>query len=186
MEGISHEAISLAGHLRLNKLIVLFDDNGISIDGSTDITTSDDITGRFEASQWRVLTCDGHDMAAIDAALIQSKMVTDKPVLIRCKTTIGKGSAKVGGTAKAHGSPLGQEEIEAVRAAIGWTESAFVIPEGILADWRNAGSRGHVEQLAWQTRLNAADQKAQFKADISGDVKQAAASAVANMKEPAA
>ncbi len=182
MEGISHEAISLAGHLKLNKLIVLFDDNGISIDGSTDITTSDDITGRFEASQWHVLSCDGHDMAAIDAVLSQAKTVTDKPVLIRCNTTIGKGSAKVGGTAKAHGAPLGPEEIEAVRAAIGWTDPAFVIPDEILADWRNAGRRGHVEQKAWQTRLNAAEQKTQFEADILGDVKQAARSAVADMK----
>ena len=182
MEGISHEAISLAGHLKLNKLIVLFDDNGISIDGSTDITTSDDITSRFKASQWHVLSCDGHDMAAVDAVLVEAKTVTDKPVLIRCKTTIGKGSEKVGGTAKAHGAPLGPEEIEAVRAAIGWTESAFVIPDDILAEWRSVGSRGHAEQKAWQTRLSAANQKTQFEADISGDVKQAAASAVADMK----
>ena len=124
---------------------MLFDDNGISIDGSTDITTSDDITSRFKASQWHVLSCDGHDMAAVDAAS-QAKTVTDKPVLIRCKTTIGKGSDKVGGTAKAHGAPLGPEEIEAVRATIGWAEPPFEIPEDILADWRNVGSRSHAEQ----------------------------------------
>ena len=183
MEGISHEAISLAGHLKLNKLIVLFDDNGISIDGSTDITTSDDISSRFKASQWHVLSCDGHDMAAVDAALVQAKTVTDKPVLIRCKTIIGKGSEKVGGTAKAHGAPLGQEEIEAVRATIGWAEPSFEIPEDILTDWRNVGSRSHAEQKAWRARLSSADQKNQFKADISGDVKQAAASAIAEMKE---
>ena len=183
MEGISHEAISLAGHLKLNKLIMLFDDNGISIDGNTDITTSDNITGRFEASQWHVLSCDGHDMAAVDTALVQAKTVTNKPVLIRCKTRIGKGSDKVGGTAKAHGAPLGSEEIEAVRAAIDWTDPAFVIPDDILADWRNAGSRGHAEQRSWQTRLSAADQKNRFEADISGDVKQAAASAIADMKD---
>ena len=183
MEGISHEAISLAGHLKLNKLIMLFDDNGISIDGNTDITTSDNITGRFEASQWHVLSCDGHDMAAVDTALVQAKAVTNKPVLIRCKTIIGKGSDKVSGTAKAHGAPLGQEEIEAVRAAIGWTDPAFVIPDDILTDWRNAGSRGHAEQKSWQTRLSDAEQKNQFEADISGDVKQAAASAIADMKD---
>ena len=91
MEGISHEAISLAGHLKLNKLIVLFDDNGISIDGSTDITVSDDITGRFEACQWHVLSCDGHDMAAVDAALTEAKTSTDKPVLIRAKPQSAKG-----------------------------------------------------------------------------------------------
>ena len=183
MEGISHEAISLAGHLKLNKLIVLFDDNGISIDGSTDITTSDDITSRFKASQWHVLSCDGHDMAAVDAALVQAKSVTDKPVLIRCKTTIGKGSDKVGGTAKAHGAPLGPEEIKAVRATIGWAEPSFEIPEDILTDWRNVGTRSHDEQKAWQSRLSAADQKNQFEADISGDVKKAAASAIAEMKD---
>lgn len=183
MEGISHEAISLAGHLKLNKLIVLFDDNSISIDGSTSITTSDDITGRFEASQWHVLSCDGHDMAAVDTALTQAKTVTNRPVLIRCKTTIGKGSAKVGGTAKAHGAPLGPEEIEAVRLAIGWTEPAFVIPEDILEDWRGAGSRGHAEQTAWQTRLNSEDQKIQFEADVLGDVSKVAASAITEMKE---
>ena len=183
MEGVSHEAISLAGHLKLNKLIVLFDDNGISIDGSTDITTSDNITGRFEASQWHVLSCDGHDMSAVDAALSQAKTVTKKPVLIRCKTTIGKGSPKVGGTAKAHGAPLGTEEIEAVRDAIGWKDPAFVIPDDILADWRNVGGRGHAEQSAWQARLNASEQKSQFEADILGDVKQAAANAIADMKD---
>ena len=129
-----------------------------------------------------MLSCDGHDMAAVDAALIQAKKVINKPVLIRCKTTIGKGSAKVGGTAKAHGAPLGPEEIEAVRAAIGWKDPAFVIPDDILADWRNAGSRGHAEQIAWQTRLNAAEQKSKFEADILGDVKQAAANAIADMK----
>ncbi len=182
MEGISHEAISLAGHQKLNKLIVLFDDNGISIDGSTDIATSDNISGRFEASQWHVLSCNGHDMVAVDAALSQAKTITNKPVLIRCKTTIGKGSTKVGGTAKAHGAPLGPEEIEAVRAAIGWTNSAFVISDDILADWRNAGSRGHAEQTAWQTRLKSAKQKTQFEADILGDVKKSAAGAVADMK----
>ncbi|MEC7208601.1 MAG: transketolase C-terminal domain-containing protein, partial [Pseudomonadota bacterium] len=137
---------------------------------------------RFKASKWNVLSCDGHDMAAVDAVLVEAKTVTDKPVLIRCKTTIGKGSEKVGGTAKAHGAPLGPEEIEAVRAAIGWTEPAFVIPDDILAEWRNVGSHGHAEHKAWQTRLSAADQKTQFEADISGDVKQAAASAVADMK----
>ncbi|MDP7375897.1 MAG: transketolase, partial [Alphaproteobacteria bacterium] len=132
--------------------------------------------------QLHVLSCDGNDMAAVDASFVQDKSVTDKPVLIRCKTIIGKGSAKVGGTAKAHGAPLGPEEIEAVRATIGWAEPSFEIPEYILTDWRNVGSRSHAEQKAWQARLSAADQKNQFEADISGDVKQAAASAVADMK----
>ena len=183
MEGISHEAISLAGHLKLNKLIVLFDDNGISIDGNTDITTSDNITGRFEATQWHVLSCDGHDMAAVDAALTKAKNIKDKPVLIRCKTIIGKGSARVGGTAKAHGAPLGTEEIEAVRSALGWTEADFIIPDDILADWRAAGSRGYSERTTWQTRLNSSDQKSQFEADIAGDVKQATDLAIRAMKE---
>ena len=183
MEGISHEAISLAGHLKLNKLIVLFDDNGISIDGSTDITVSDDITGRFEACQWHVLSCDGHDMAAVDAALTTAKTITDKPVLIRCKTTIGRGSTKVGGTSKAHGAPLGDDEITAVRDGLGWTAPAFVIPDDILADWRTAGARGQSVRDDWQARLNSADVKTQFEADISGDVQTAAHTAVTAFKD---
>ena len=183
MEGISHEAISLAGHLKLNKLIVLFDDNGISIDGSTDITVSDDITGRFEACQWQVLACDGHDMAAVDAALTTAKTITDKPVLIRCKTTIGKGSAKVGGTAKAHGAPLGDEEIAAVREGLGWDAPAFVIPDEILADWRSAGTRGQAVRADWQARLNTAQTKDQFEADVSGDVQAATQAAIAAFKD---
>ena len=183
MEGISHEAISLAGHLKLNKLIVLFDDNGISIDGSTDITVSDDITGRFEACQWHVLACDGHDMAAVDAALTTAKTITDKPVLIRCKTTIGKGSAKVGGTAKAHGAPLGDEEIAAVREGLGWDAPAFVIPDEILADWRSAGTRGQAVRADWQARLNTAQTKDQFEADVSGDVQAATQAAIAAFKD---
>ena len=183
MEGISHEAISLAGHLKLNKLIVLFDDNGISIDGSTDITVSDDITGRFEACQWQVLACDGHDMAAVDAALTTAKTITDKPVLIRCKTTIGKGSAKVGGTAKAHGAPLGNEEIAAVREGLGWDAPAFVIPGEILADWRAAGTRGQAVRADWQARLSTAQTKDQFEADVSGDVQAATQAAIAAFKD---
>ena len=182
MEGISHEAISLAGHLQLNKLIVLFDDNGISIDGSTDITVSDDITGRFEACRWHVLSCDGHDMTAVDQAITTAKTITDKPVLIRCKTTIGKGSAKVGGTAKAHGAPLGDDEIAAVREGLGWAAPAFVIPEDILADWREAGARGQSVQAGWQARLNKAEAKDRFEADISGDVRSATNAAVTAFK----
>ena len=183
MEGISHEAISLAGHLKLNKLIVLFDDNGISIDGSTDITVSDDITGRFEACQWHVLSCDGHDMAAVDAALNEAKTITDKPVMIRCKTTIGKGSAKVGGTAKAHGAPLGDEEIAAVREVLGWSAPAFEIPDEILADWRAAGARGERVRADWQARLNRAQVKDQFDKDMSGDVQHATSTAVTVFKD---
>ena len=182
MEGISHEAVSLAGHLKLNKLIVLFDDNGISIDGSTDITVSDDITGRFEACNWHVLSCDGHDMAAVDAALTTAKTITDKPVMIRCKTTIGKGSGKVGGTAKAHGAPLGDEEIAAVREAIGWSSPAFEIPADILAEWRAAGARGQATQVDWQARLNSAAAKDQFQAAIAGDVRGGANTAVTAFK----
>ena len=111
MEGISHEAISLAGHLKLNKLIVLFDDNGISIDGSTDITTSDDITSRFKASQWHVLSCDGHDMAAVDAALVQAKTLRQAR-LDPVQNHNWQGSDKVGGTAKAHGALLARKKLK--------------------------------------------------------------------------
>ena len=115
MEGISQEAISLAGHFKLGRLIVLFDDNGISIDGPTDIAVSEDITARFEAAGWQVLACDGHDVEAIDSAITDAKAETAKPTLVRCKTVIGKGSPQKAGTAKAHGSPLGDEEIAALR-----------------------------------------------------------------------
>ena len=149
MEGISHEAASMAGHMQLGRLIVLFDDNGISIDGSVDITVSDDISARFEAYGWQVLSCDGHDMDAVSSAITEAKGNLSQPTLIRCKTEIGKGSPNRAGTAKAHGAPMGAEENALTREAIGWTDAPFEIPSDILDAWRDAGVRSQSEHTAW-------------------------------------
>jgi hypothetical protein len=141
MEGISHEACSLAGHLRLGKLIVLFDDNGISIDGKTSLAVSDDTRGRFEAYGWRVLACDGHDMAAVDQALAAAKE-SDRPVLVACRTVIGKGAPNKQGGEKVHGAPLGKDEVAAARQALGWDLPPFALPERVRDLWREAGARG--------------------------------------------
>ena len=141
MEGISHEAISLAGHLKLGRLIVLFDDNKISIDGPTDLTVSDDQVVRFSASGWDTSSVDGHDAEAVEAAIEQARL-SDKPSLIACRTTIGFGAPNLAGTSKTHGSPLGGEEIAGAREALGWDAAPFEIPEDILKVWREAGARG--------------------------------------------
>ena len=151
MEGVSQEAISLAGHLRLNKLIVLFDDNRISIDGPTDLTTSDDQLARFAASNWNVSRVDGHDPAAIIAA-ITAAQASDRPSLIACRTIIGYGAPKKQGSASTHGSPLGAEEIAAARAKLGWPHAAFEVPAEVLAEWRVAGKRSRDARLAWEKR----------------------------------
>ncbi len=142
MEGISQEAISLAGHLKLGKLIVLFDDNSISIDGATSLAESDDQVQRFAASGWNTVRIDGHDPVAIAAALEKAKADSSRPWLIACRTIIGKGSPNRQGTAKTHGEPLGAEEIAATRANIGWEAPPFEIPAPILSAWRAAGERG--------------------------------------------
>src|SRR3954469_23133441 len=142
MEGISHEAISLAGHLRLNKLIVLWDDNSITIDGGTDLSVSDDQVERFRAHGWDAERIDGlnHDEVA---AAIRRAQTHDKPSLIACKTVIAFGAPHKAGTAGAHGSPLGPEEVKAAKERLGWDEKEpFVVPDDIYAQWREAGSRG--------------------------------------------
>ena len=156
MEGISQEAISLAGHLKLGKLIVLFDDNGICIDGSTSLAESDDQLQRFAASGWNTVRIDGHDPGAIDAALEKARADTSRPWLIACRTIIGKGAPNRQGTAKTHGEPLGAEEIAATRANIGWDAAPFEVPEPILSAWRAAGGRGADEHAAWRAMLDAA------------------------------
>ncbi len=164
MEGISHEAISLAGHLKLSKLIVLFDDNGISIDGPTSLSVSDDQAARFAASGWDVQSIDGHDPAAV-ASAIDAARKSDKPSMIACKTTIGFGAPNKAGTAGSHGAPLGDDEIEGTRAALGWSHAPYEIPDDILSAWRGAGARGKTDRNAWEGRLNAApgDVAAEFK-----------------------
>ena len=142
MEGISHEAISLAGHLGLGRLIVLFDDNGISIDGATDLAVSDDQNMRFEASGWHVQAVDGHDQQAIAQAIEKARAEVERPSLIACRTTIGFGAPNKAGTSATHGAPLGEDEVAAMRLALGWTAAPLEIPEGILTAWRRAGQAG--------------------------------------------
>ncbi|MCB1506759.1 MAG: transketolase [Hyphomicrobiaceae bacterium] len=174
MEGISHEAIDLAGHLKLGKLIVLWDDNEISIDGPTNLATSTDQKKRFEAAGWHVLAVDGHDPAAIEKALAAAKAETVKPTMIACRTVIGFGAPKRAGTAKAHGEPLGAEEIAGARAALGWSYEPFVVPDDVLSNWRQIASRGAEVQSAWAKRLAASPKAAVFsaqaKSELSGDV----------------
>ncbi|HCA14946.1 MAG TPA: transketolase, partial [Alphaproteobacteria bacterium] len=181
MEGISHEAASMAGHMQLDRLIVLFDDNGISIDGSTDLAVSEDTTGRFEAYGWQVLAVDGHDMDAVSKAITAAKQETGKPTLIRCRTVIGFGAPKKAGTAGAHGAPLGGEEIAGARAALGWTHAPFEIPDDIMTGWRAVGSRGAAMRSAWQDRHAAADSAA-FDTAISGDYSAAVNDAILDWK----
>jgi transketolase len=158
MEGISHEAISLAGHLKLAKLIVLFDDNEISIDGRTSLSCSDDQLARFAASGWAATRVDGHDQAAV-AAAIEAARTSDRPSLIACRTIIGFGAPTKQGTEKVHGAPLGAAEIAAARAILDWPWPAFEIPEAVRAAWAAAGSRGREARREWEARLSASDSK---------------------------
>ena len=151
MEGLSHEAISLAGHLRLNRLIVLFDDNEISIDGATSLSCSDNPLLRFRASGWSARRIDGHDPAAITAAIEQARH-SDRPSLIACRTLIGFGAPNRQGTEKAHGAPLGAEEIEKTRDALNWPHAPFEVPNIVRDAWREAGARGHGARRAWIER----------------------------------
>ena len=154
MEGISHEAIGLAGHLGLGRLNVLWDDNRISIDGPTSLSTSEDTAMRFAAAGWHVIACDGMDFAAVDAALAVAR-ADPRPSLIACRTTIGFGAPTKAGTSGSHGSPLGAKEIAGARAALGWDAAPFVVPDDILAAWRDAGARGAGAHTAWSSRLAA-------------------------------
>lgn len=156
MEGISQEAISFAGHHRLSRLIVLFDDNGITIDGSSAMATSEDQAKRFEAAGWHVQAVDGHDPEAIGTALEAARRA-DRPGMIACRSSIGYGAPGKAGTAKCHGSPLGAEELSGARAALGWSHAPFEIPDAVCAAWIEAASRSTPARLAWQKRLEAAD-----------------------------
>ncbi|MBI3705658.1 MAG: transketolase [Rhizobiales bacterium] len=185
MEGVSQEAIALAGHLKLNKLIVLFDDNGISIDGALSLTDSVDQVKRFEAAGWAASRVDGHDPAAIAAALEKAQS-SDKPVLIACKTTIGYGAPSKAGKSSAHGSPLGADEIKGARDKLGWSHAPFEIPADILSQWRQAGERSKGAHAEWSQRLAALDaaQRAEFTRRMAGDLpKQALTDAVAAVKQ---
>ena len=167
MEGISHEAASLAGHLKLSRLTVLFDDNGISIDGPTDLTVSDDQCARFSALGWHVQRVDGHDPAAV-ASAIKLGNGAPRPSMISCKTTIGRGAPNKQGTASTHGAPLGKEEVQAARLALNWPHQPFKIPDPILHQWRQLGKRGAAPRKAWQARLKASDRRTDFEAANAG------------------
>lgn len=178
MEGISHEAISLAGHLHLGKLIVFFDDNDISIDGPTSLSVSDDQIKRFQASGWHTQSIDGHDENSIRKA-IEAAQKSDKPSLIACKTTIGFGAPNKAGTADCHGSPLGDEEIAGARKNLNWQSKPFEVPQHILDAWRAVGAKGAEKFADWESICSAADKKllSEFertqKGQLPKDFKQA-------------
>ncbi len=167
MEGISHEAAGLAARHNLSKLIVLWDDNDITIDGATEISTCEDTCARFEACGWSVRRVDGHDADAIEAA-IAAERSTGKPSLIACKTVIGFGAPNKQGTSGAHGAPLGDEEIALAREALGWPHAPFEIPDDIMDAWREVGMRGGVARKDWQERLGRNKLASHFTHDISG------------------
>ena len=183
MEGISHEAASLAGHLKLCKLIVLFDDNGISIDGPTSLSVSDDQLARFRSYGWAAQAVDGHDPAAI-AAAISAARESDRPSLIACRTVIGFGAPNLAGTAKTHGAPLGEEEIAGAREKLGWPHPPFEVPAEILSNWRAAGARGAAASAAWDGRIAGLDvaARSEFERRIKGELPAGWHDAVAEFK----
>jgi len=187
MEGISHEAISLAGHLKLGRLIVLFDDNAITIDGGTELSVSDDMQARFAASGWAVRAVDGHDPEAIDAAISAAKDEA-APSLIACRTTIAYGAPTKAGSSASHGSPLGAEEIAGARQALDWPHPPFEVPGEILAAWRAAGNRGAATRAAWQERIAGLEPavRAEFDRVMSGGLPEALSEAVSTAKRNAA
>ena len=163
MEGISHEAIDFAGHLGLGRLIVLWDDNRITIDGATDLSTSTDQGARFAAAGWHVLSVDGHDHDAVGAA-IETARQDPRPTLIACRTDIGHGAPNKQGTSSVHGAPLGADEIAAARAALNWPHAPFEIPAEVYQAWHDVAERGHQARTAWDQRLKSSAKRAQFDA----------------------
>ncbi len=184
MEGISQEAISLAGHLKLNKLIVFWDDNNISIDGPVTLSDNTDQAARFAASGWNTVKIDGHDPEAI-AAAIEAARKSDRPTLIAAKTTIGFGAPTKAGTNKVHGSPLGADEIAATRKALGWSYEPFEVPADVLDAWRAAGARGAQTRAAWEERLGKVDagQRAEFERRMAGALPAGLDKAIADYKK---
>ena len=182
MEGISHEAIDMAGHLKLGRLIVLWDDNEISIDGDTNIATSTNQLARFKASGWQVARVDGHDIDAVSAAIEVAKK-SRKPSLIACKTTIGFGAPNLAGSHKTHGAPLGVDEIQATRDALGWTHAPFEIPDDVRSRWKAIASRGQSARKNWQSRLDSSAKKARFERAMSGELPKALATRMRRYKK---
>ena len=179
MEGVSHEACALAGTWGLGKLTAFWDDNGISIDGHIEAWYTDDTAKRFESYGWHVQSVDGHDVAAIGKAIDAAKKVTDKPSLICCKTIIGKGSPNKSGSHDCHGSALGEAEVAATRAAIGWAHEPFVIPADVYAGW-DAKAKGAAAEAAWDTKFVA--YKAAFPAEAAEFTRRTTGDLPANWK----
>lgn len=169
MEGINHEAIGLAGHLKLGRLIVLWDDNKITIDGAVSLSSNEDIPARYTATGWHVVECDGHDPASIKAAF-DAALADDRPSLVRCKTIIGKGAPNKQGTSATHGAALGADEVAAARVELGWNHAPFVVPDEIRAAWLEAGKRGAEPHMAWKDRLASHSDRDEFTRRTAGDL----------------
>jgi transketolase len=184
MEGISHEAVSLAGHRKLGKLIAFFDNNSITIDGAVNLSESDDQTARFRASNWHVQEIDGHDTDAIRAAIIEAQKVTDKPSMISCKTIIGFGFPTKAGTQKAHSDAPGEEEIAGARRLLKWDAPPFEIPKNLLDAWRAIGAKGRAERMAWAERVKNAPngQGADFDRRMKGELPEGWKKAISDAK----
>jgi transketolase len=172
MEGVNHEAIGLAGHLKLGRLIVLWDDNSITIDGSTELSRNEDVIARYQAAQWHTIECDGLDAGKVSKAL-EKAIADERPTLIRCKTIIGFGAPNKQGTAATHGAALGKDEVEAARKELGLADEAFTVPEDVLAAWRSAGQKGGADNAEWKKRLEASSKKDEFIARMAGKVDDA-------------
>jgi transketolase len=168
MEGINHEAVGLAGHLGLGRMIVLWDDNRITIDGAVSLSSSEDIPARYRASGWHVEACDGHDPQDI-ARAIDAARADPRPSLIACRTIIGKGAPNKQGTSATHGAALGASEVAAARVELGWTAEPFVVPQPILDAWRETGRRGAAARAGWDARLAAADKGPELDRRMAGD-----------------
>jgi transketolase len=184
MEGVGQEAITLAGHLGLGRLILLFDDNGISIDGPTSLSTSEDHKKRFAAAGWHVQAVDGLDPDAVTRAIRKARNVSEKPSMIACKTVIGYGAPTKAGTAATHGSPLGKDEVAGARQKLGWNYPPFDIPEPIFSAWRKIGARGRSARRNWTKRHSAmADaDRAEFDRRLKGDIPADVGEAIAAFK----
>jgi transketolase len=169
MEGVNHEAVGLAGHLKLGRLIVLWDDNRITIDGSTDLSRSEDVVARHEAAHWHTCECDGLDSQQVSRA-IEEAIADPRPSLIRCRTVIGYGAPTKQGTAATHGSPLGAEEVAAARKELGWELPPFEVPADVLEAWREVGRKGAPAHAEWRQRLEASDRRDEFLARLDGKV----------------
>ena len=172
MEGVNHEAVGLAGNLKLGRLIVLWDDNSITIDGSTDLSRNEDVVARHKAAQWHTTECDGLSADDVSRAIVEA-IADPRPSLIRCRTIIGYGAPNKQGTAATHGAALGKDEVEAARAQLGLDPVEFTVPDGVLTAWRAAGKRGAVEHALWSERLEGSGRKDEFLHRLNGKVSDA-------------